>query len=199
MGHKSYNGIPVTNRSGEELARYHGFEDLDHLINEIPENAHILDVGAGRARLGHAVTFRREDVTWTNLDPAYSDKDIRWPMEIDAPPNLKFVADSGATLSNRYSADAFDMALSFFALPHLDQEKGEDIVQKMFHVTKPGGLVSVGPDEAKAALSVREALMGRKLLSLHNSTYRAVKGQVDELAFTRESIAKILPPHRREQ
>ncbi len=79
--------VPTTGRTPEFLAKRYGFSSIDELIDDIPKNATVIDVGAGMSLLGHAVAARRPDVTWFNVDPYYK-KERALLARSDAPKNV---------------------------------------------------------------------------------------------------------------
>ncbi len=141
--------LPTTGRSAETLARRHGYKNLDSLLRSLPLDAKVLDVGAGASPLGKEVTRFRPDIHWTNLDFGYHDKRI-WEEAIrGAPSNLELLAGDVTQLNELIKPSSMDVVFSYFLFPHLstyDRQTALAAAEQIYHATKPGGLMVVGPN-----------------------------------------------------
>jgi hypothetical protein len=138
----------TTGRSAKKLARKHGFGSVDHLAETLPQNARVVDVGAGASRLGHEVTIIRPDVDWINFDLSYHDPAILSDVARDAPRNLHHVPGDALDLGQMYPPAHFDAVFSYWLFPHLSlvsRRPAELAAMAIFAVTKPRGLISIGP------------------------------------------------------
>jgi ubiquinone/menaquinone biosynthesis C-methylase UbiE len=144
-----FKGIPVTgSRSAEELACKHGASDLATFAMSFPEEAYVIDVGAGLSPFGNEVGAARPDIKWVNFDHSYSDPGILEDASRDAPANVEYVAGDATKLNEEYEPNTFDAVYSYWLMPHIsanDPVSAARIVRAMFTVAKIGGLVSVGP------------------------------------------------------
>ncbi len=147
-----YEKAVTTDRSAELLAKRHGFVSLSMLAESLPANAHVLDVGAGASPLGKEVAALRTDITWVNFDYSYRDPTILEEVTKDAPKNVEHVAGDATKLTEFYKSDTFDAVFSYWLLPHLSldhPEPAQDAAKAIYTVTKPDGLISVGPVASK--------------------------------------------------
>lgn len=144
----AYEKAIMTERPAELLARLHGHETVADLAASLPVDARVLDVGAGASPFGREVAALRPDVTWVNVDFAYDDPAVLADLEEGAPDNLVHAVGDATMLAEQYPADSFDAVYSYWLLPHLSIDAPEPAIEAakgMFTVTKPGGVVSVGP------------------------------------------------------
>lgn len=145
----SYENAITTERSAELLAKKHGFENLAQLAESLPQDAKVLDVGAGASPFGNEVAALRPDVTWVNFDYSYYDPAILEDVTKGAPENVEYVAGDATKLTEVYEPESFDAVYSYWLLPHLSLDTPGPAVETakaMYDVTKPGGTLSVGPD-----------------------------------------------------
>lgn len=150
-----YEKAVTTGRSAEKLAHRHGFKDVDELARFLPQDAQILDVGAGASPFGKTVAALRPDVTWTNFDYSYHNPTIFDDVTKDSPDNVNHVAGDATRLREIYEPDQFNAVFSYWLLPHLSiNEPGpaKAAAEAMFTITKPGGLISVGPKSHRRLL-----------------------------------------------
>lgn len=146
---------PTTGRSAELIAGKHGFEDLAKLAETLPHGARVLDVGAGASPFGREVTALRPDILWTNFDYSYRDPAILDEVSAGAPGSIKYAAGDAMKLVEVYEPESFDAVFSYWLLPHLsidEIEPARQVARGIFAVTKPGGLMSVGPKSARIRL-----------------------------------------------
>lgn len=147
-----YQNIQTTNRPARRLARAHGFKNTSHLANSLPENANVLDAGAGDSSLGKKVATVRPDIHWVNFDYSYY-SGIPDKITQDCPPNLSFVAGDVTKLSERFAPESFHAVFSYWMMPHLSidsDEPARQAAEQLFIATKQGGSISLGPDMSKA-------------------------------------------------
>jgi ubiquinone/menaquinone biosynthesis C-methylase UbiE len=143
-----YEQAVTTDRPAEMIAVKHGFESVAHLARTLPQNARVLDVGAGASPFGKEVSALRPDITWINFDYSYQDLAILDEVSKDAPDNVQHVAGDATKLSDAYEPESFDAVFSYWLLPHLsidDPAPADEAAKAIFVVTKIGGLMSVGP------------------------------------------------------
>lgn len=144
------NSIPTTGRSPETLARQYGFKDVADFSASLPKNAVVLDIAAGASLLGHRVAALRPDITWTNIDPIYSDVAVLGELARHAPPNLHFMVGDVVAFSPplKKLKDSADVVLSYWLIPHLSIHNlapAEAAAKTMWELLKPGGVAYVGP------------------------------------------------------
>jgi len=150
-----YEKAVTTDRPGEMLARKHGFESMAQLAESLPQNARVLDVGAGASPFGKEVAALRPDITWVNFDYSYQDPAILEDITKDAPGNAEYVAGDATKLAETYKPESFDAVFSYWLLPHLsldDPAPAREAAKAVFTVTKTGGLMSVGPKASQKKL-----------------------------------------------
>jgi hypothetical protein len=147
----NYEHIQTTHRTAIELALYHGYESVNQLAESLPENANVLDAGAGDSSLGREVATLRPDIQWTNFDYSYYSL-VPDSTTKDCPPNLSLQAGDITKLNEFYEPESFDATFSYWMLPHMSLESDEPVreaAKQMFIATKLDGLLSIGPDLAK--------------------------------------------------
>lgn len=144
-----YATAPTTDRRAGQLAHYHGFASLADLASRLPDNAHVIDVGAGASKLGHKVALLRPDISWTNFDYSYNDPNILGEIiNDDTPDNITAVPGDATALDQVYEPETFDVVLSYWMVPHLslyNLSPARKSAAAMFTIAKYGGLLSVGP------------------------------------------------------
>lgn len=143
-----YEKAVTTDRPAEMLAQRHGFESVAQLAETLPQDARVLDVGAGASPFGKEVAMLRPDVTWINFDYSYQDPAILNEVTQNSPDNVQHVAGDATKLGEQYEHESFDAVFSYWLLPHLsidDPEPAKQAAKAIFDVTKTGGLMSVGP------------------------------------------------------
>lgn len=151
----AYEQAITTDRPAGLLAKRHGFKSVKALANILPENAKVLDVGAGASPFGREVALLRPDITWTNFDYGYYDPAILKEVSTGAPKNLKHVAGDATELSQAFKPNTFDAVFSFWLLPHLsieDMDPARDAGRAMYNVAKENGIISVGPSISRVPL-----------------------------------------------
>ena len=150
-----YEQAVTTDRPAEMLAKKHGFESVAHLAQSLPKDAQILDIGAGASPFGKEVATLRPDITWVNFDYSYQDPAILGDVSKDAPANVKYVPGDATKLVDVYEPESFDAVFSYWLLPHLSIDNlgpAKAVARAVFAVTKPGGLMSVGPKASHSKL-----------------------------------------------
>lgn len=190
-----YEQAITTARSAEVLALAHGFKSVMHLADSLPDAARVLDVGAGASPFGRRIASLRPDVTWINIDYNYRDERILHEASSDAPDNLHFVAGDATKLTENYATESFDAVFSYWLLPHLSLDEIKPAVvaaRAMFDVTKPGGLISVGPIKRRFQSSVtRSAQSVIKDEARDNSAYATSVATATKLTGTERYLQRI--------
>lgn len=147
--------VTTSDGSASLLAKRHGFKSLKALARILPDNARVLDVGAGASPFGREIALLRPDITWVNFDYSYHDPVIYQEVSAGAPDNLEHVAGDATELTTEFKPNTFDAVFSFWLLPHLsleDTEPAWEAARAMHVVAKEGGLLSVGPSVARVSL-----------------------------------------------
>lgn len=134
----------------EFFSTKHGFANLAHLQKWLPENAHVLDVGAGYSPLGTEVARNRPDIRWTNVDINYNSSFFSHAQPIleAAPENLTYEQGDATKLTQLYGRRTVDCVFSYWLFVHFDKLNpavGIKAAKECLNVTKQGGLVSIGP------------------------------------------------------
>lgn len=176
-----YKKAVTTDRPAEMLARRHGFKNLASLAGALPENAHVLDVGAGASPLGRDVSLLRPDISWTNFDYSYQNPQILEEVSDKAPDNVQHVPGDATKLDEYFQPESFDAVFSYWLLPHLslnDPAPARSAAQGLFSVTKAGGLLSVGPKTASKGLP---ALKSGKAVQTIKTLYFTANSYADHI------------------
>lgn len=154
---------PLTASSGEFLAGVYGDgATIDAFADSLPENARVIDVGAGLSTFGAEVAARRDDVQWTNYDINYnrtghvSYEAVRRAVEA-APQNLRFVTGNVLTIPDDMR-HAYDRAYSYNLVTHLlriRRSLGGQALENIVGLLDEHGESKIGPTNAKMATSER--------------------------------------------
>lgn len=142
-----YEKAVTTHRGAERLAKIHGFESVADLAEKLPEDARVIDVGAGASPFGVEVAKLRPDITWVNFDYSYGDPDILDDVSKGAPSNVEYVAGDATKLTEMYEPETFDAVFSYWLLPHMSIDEpgpAKAAAEAMYTVTKIGGRLSIG-------------------------------------------------------
>lgn len=145
---KTYENAVTSHRTAEKIAQRHGFENVRSLAESLPENARVLDVGAGASPFGREVAGLRPDVTWVNFDYSYQDPRVVEEVSEAAPMNVEYVPGDATVLDQAFGEDSFDAVFSYWMMPHLsldELEPAHEAARAMYQVAKPGAMISVGP------------------------------------------------------
>jgi hypothetical protein len=182
-----YEKAVTTGRPAEMLAQKHGFESIAQLAASLPQNARILDVGAGASLVGKEVAVLRPDISWTNFDYSYQNHAILDEVSANAPTNLAHTAGDATKLLEVYEPESFEAVFSYWLLPHLsidDPQPAHDTAKAIFAITKNGGVMSVGPQTS-----------GHRLLTLKSGpalkTVKDVSQSADTYADTVVAATKL--------
>lgn len=145
---------PMTRRAGRLLAVMYDYVGLSHMSRDLPQDAEILDVGAGLSDLGYKMASARPDITWINLDLRYgatpvdqSSEEAIETLREQAPPNLSYVGGDILNPPQDYRG-RFAHVFSYRVLRHI-ADNGLDFgilaARNMLEMAEPGGKLSVGP------------------------------------------------------
>lgn len=153
---------PMTASSADFLAQTYGNgSTIDEFASSLPENARIIDVGAGLSGFGAAVATRRADIRWTNLDynykPGVAQSELLNEARWAAPNNLDFVRGDILDLSPEQSG-RYDRAYSYNVLTHLmriDRKLGRQALSGLVTLLNVEGELMVGPTNSKMATDER--------------------------------------------
>lgn len=136
--------IPMTMRSADMLSLVHMQRGPLELANSLPQDAAVIDVGAGYSKLGSFVCFHRPDVTWVNFDLGYPEEHTT----VTANPNLSYVRGDAADLAKIYPPESFDRLYSYWVLSQIGlyaPDKTIEAARSMVEIVKVAGQLSVGP------------------------------------------------------
>lgn len=150
-----YEKAMTTGRSAEKIAHKHGFKNVLQVTEYLPEGAMVIDVGAGTSPFGEAVASLRPDITWINYDYSYNESKIQEDVSRDAPANIQYIPGDALKLDQEFAPETFDAAFSYWLFPHLSLDSIEPAqlaARAIFNVTKPSGLISIGPEMSKSRL-----------------------------------------------
>jgi ubiquinone/menaquinone biosynthesis C-methylase UbiE len=150
----TFESAPMTGSSANYLAQKYGHgTDVDNFSEQLPQDARILDIGAGRSDLGERVAKQRPDIHWINFDIQYTADDVNR----DLTPNLQFtqgdILHPPMTFSGR-----FDRIYSYNVLSHFvrfDRPLAKRALTSMVSFTKPEGTVAFGPTNSRMASDSR--------------------------------------------
>src|SRR6266705_5282378 len=116
---RAYEMSPHTGRDASMLAADYGFGNVDDLARRLPDEATVVDVGAGLSPFGCTIAALRPDITWINTDRRYPDI-VPWAQDRydgDPPSNVKYVKDD---IVRTQLPPAFaDLVFSSALLPHI--------------------------------------------------------------------------------
>lgn len=160
-----FEKIPTNGRAPDRLARAFGFDGWHELADGLPHNSSVLDVGAGFARLGKAVTMVRPDIAWVNLDYSYDNSAVLTKAAKFSPKNAEFVTGDATKLSNIFKAETFDTVFSYWLFPHLSLYSdwpAEEAARGIYSVTRPGGTISIGPQKLLRPAKMAESVQFQK-------------------------------------
>jgi hypothetical protein len=118
------------------------------LASELPENAVVLDLGAGASNLGETIANMRPDVSWTNLDYNYDKPEVARSVDTLPLANLSFVTGDATQLLESCEPETYDAILSYWLFPHLSLDSPEPALaagRGVYDALKEGGVASVGP------------------------------------------------------
>jgi len=146
MVKKSYNKIAASYYSNRDLNKFNG--ELDHLIELLPKEAHVLDAGCG-AGIPTAKYFVNKGLKVTGVDIS----DTMLKMARNNVPEGNFLNQDLNNLD--FEKESFDGVISVYTLFHIPRKKHEDIFKKFFEIIKPGGimLINTGVSESEGVSS----------------------------------------------
>ncbi|HSW85096.1 MAG TPA: class I SAM-dependent methyltransferase [Candidatus Saccharimonadales bacterium] len=142
--------MPVTARSAHALSRIYGYDSPKQMAEDLPDDADVIDVGAGASTLGVEISELRPDINWVNVDICYDDEEIVSDISAsqEFPPNFSLLPADIMTLPETLGEKSFDRVFSYFMLQHIeiaDKEAALIAAKNMLKIIKPGGQLSIGP------------------------------------------------------
>lgn len=140
--------VPISARSAEQLAtHFYGFSSVEELAQGLPNDAQVLDVGAGRSNFGKTVAGLRPDITWINGDVQYP-----WLHDCEVeeifrgkPDNVHYVTLD--ILRPCLQEGTFDRIFSHAMLPYIElteRKLAHRAVMNMASALRDGGLLFLG-------------------------------------------------------
>ncbi len=119
-------------------------EQLDRLIEALPPEAEVLDIGCGGGRLTEAAFGGRASITGVDISPAQI-AEARRNL-----PEAKLIA--GDIVAQQFDDASFDAVVSFYTLIHLPRDEHEPLLRRIAHWLKPAGylLITVGQTDTAA-------------------------------------------------
>jgi ubiquinone/menaquinone biosynthesis C-methylase UbiE len=180
-----YEKAMTTGRPAHKLARKHGFKSVGQVADFLPEEASVIDVGAGASSFGKAVALLRPDITWVNYDYSYKEPYILDEVSKNAPANVHFVQGNAVNLVQEFAPETFDAAFSYWLFPHLsldDIDPAKLAARAIFNVTKPGGLISIGPEMSKSRLPVLPSIQSQKSIRVTKDGTQDAESFADMMA-----------------
>lgn len=153
---------PMTASSVEFLAEMSGEgASVEEFAGRFPENARVIDVGAGLSNFGSHIAKLRHDIRWTNLDPHYENPgpqaNLLASAKDNAPENVEFLAGNVFELDPSLLGQ-YDRVFSYNMISHMlrfDRNLGRTAINSMLGLLKPDGQLSVGPTNGKMATADR--------------------------------------------
>lgn len=142
------SNAPVAETPGKPLARSYGYVNLDEFVDAIPQDAQVIDVGAGASTLGQEVCRVRPDISWTNADVCYGFRPLRDRLAEDTPPNLSFLPANMHDVAERAGEHNYDRVFSYYALAYAimtDRESSVVAAENLIRLMDEDGILSVGP------------------------------------------------------
>jgi ubiquinone/menaquinone biosynthesis C-methylase UbiE len=166
----------MTGSSANYLAQKYGHgTDIDTFSEQLPQDARVIDIAAGKSDFGTEVTRERPDVSWINFDIQYTLDDVHR----DGAPNLQFT--QGDILHPPISFHGrFDRVYSYNLLSHFvrfGRPLAKQALTSMVSFAKPEGIVAFGPTNSKMASESRW-----DTIELHSdATEAAIDDALDQL------------------
>ncbi|MCU6713056.1 class I SAM-dependent methyltransferase [Paenibacillus sp. J5C_2022] len=118
--------------------------NFHHIIENLPDNGHILDNGAGPGKYAIELAKRGFQVTLTDLTPKLVEIAKEKALENDLLHQFAGFFTADARDLSQFSEGQFDAALMLGPLYHLQTvEARAKAVSELYRVTKPGGIVFV--------------------------------------------------------
>jgi hypothetical protein len=145
---------PPTSRDAISLAFTHD-QGWHEMLNTLPKNATIADIGAGASPFGAVIAARRPDITWYNVDPRYGNAGRLAITPPEAPPNVHYVTGDIVRDGDSFplAPGSIDRVYSSAVLPHLimsSRQIGHAAVHAMARLAKPDGTVSISGFDARS-------------------------------------------------
>jgi ubiquinone/menaquinone biosynthesis C-methylase UbiE len=142
MVKRSYNKIAAYYYSHRDLNKFNG--ELDKLIDLLPRNGHVLDVGCGAGiPTGKYLVNRGLKVTGIDIS------DTMLEMARKNVPEADFINKDMNSLD--FNENSFDGIISVYALFHVPKNNHPNIFEQFFKILKPGGilLINTGTSESE--------------------------------------------------
>jgi hypothetical protein len=142
------SNAPISETPGEPLARAYGYLSFGKFVADIPQDAQVIDIGAGASTLGLEVCRARPDVSWTNADVCYGFRPLRDRLAEDAPPNLSFLPANMHDVAERAGERRYDRVFSYYALAYvamIDHQSAVVGAENLLQLPNEDGILSMGP------------------------------------------------------
>jgi hypothetical protein len=136
---------PMTDRPAEVLAKYYGFTSISAMADNLPENAVVMDFGAGASNLGNEIAERRPDIHWINFDLNYDRKTMRQIGKTAS--NVSYIRGDVLQASNLIRPNSADRVFSYGMVPHIeltDPALARQALVEMSQLLKDDGKLYVG-------------------------------------------------------
>lgn len=146
---------PMTARDASGLAMAYGYDTVEKLAADIPEEGRVLDAGAGLSDPGNTIASLRPDISWTNLDIRYApgatddtEREKLARLYAEAPSNVSYISGDIFNPPTELIDSRFDRILSYVMLVHAFKRGGDASIQAMKNLLSmgaQGGTIAVGP------------------------------------------------------
>lgn len=136
---------PTTRRSAKLLSRIYGFQTPEAFSQSLPDDAVVVDFGAGNSRFGAAIAELRPDIQWLNVDLRYGSGYPSKRARSAAPANLQYIGAD--VLSPCLRPASADRVLSNALLPHIamtEEKLALDAIHNMGSLLKDDGEMMLG-------------------------------------------------------
>lgn len=129
---KTYNDVITANKAYPfKYGRNLVLQDLDEILNSLPPNAKILDIGSGTGHLTNWIAGKKFDVI--GLEPSAN----MIGFAKNNFPDIKFVEGISSALP--FQDNQFDLVIAFEVFRYLDKAENKKTFAEVYKVLKPEG------------------------------------------------------------